>query len=232
MRYALFACLLTIAAASPAVAATRSYPVGGFDRVRSSVPFDVRIRSGGPLGVHAIGKDDVLARLHVHVVNGELVIEAEKGRWFQNITLRKEDRVMINVMTPRLAGVALVGPGDVTVNALRAPFVTVALAGPGNLSIGQIEAGRADVNLTGPGDILLSGKSGSARIVGRGAGNVRGEGWTVNEVSVDQTGPGGVAVTAIRSAKVRLMGPGDVRIGGRPRCQVSKAGPGTVRCGG
>ncbi|WP_293976411.1 head GIN domain-containing protein [Sphingomonas sp.] len=232
MRIAILAGLLLVTASAPASAATRTFPVGPFDKVRSDVPFDVVVRTGGPIGVHAIGKDDVLARLHVFVRNGELVIDADKGRWYQNITIRKEDKVTINVSVPRLSGVALNGPGDMRVNAVRAPAVAIALAGPGNLSIDQVEAGRADVSLSGPGDIVLAGKSGSARVTGRGPGDVRGAQWTVNDVSVDLIGPGNIAVTALRTANVKLMGPGDVNIGGRPRCQVSKTGPGSVRCGG
>lgn len=234
MRTAILAGLFlgVVSVGIPAAAATRTFPVGGFDKVRSSVPFDVFVKAGAPLGVHAIGKDDLLARLHIYVRDGQLVIEAPKGRWFQNITLRKEDRVTINVSVPRLSGVALDGPGDMTVNAVRAPVASVALNGPGDLLIGAIDAGRADVALNGPGDITIAGKSGSAKIVGRGPGDVRGAAWTVNDVTVDLMGPGDVAVTALRTATVKLMGPGDVHIGGRPRCQVSKMGPGSVRCGG
>jgi hypothetical protein len=232
MRIAILAAVLLAGAGAPAMAATRTFPVGSFDKVRSNVPFDVFVKTGAPIGVHAIGKDDLLARLHVYVRGGELVIEADKGRWFQNLTLRKEDKVTINVAVPRLSGVALNGPGDMSVTAIRAPIASIALAGPGNLSIGSIESGRADVNLSGPGDIQLSGKSGSAKIVGRGPGDVRGAGWTVNDVTVDLMGPGDIAVTAVRSATVSLMGPGDVRIGGHPQCKVSKMGPGSVRCGG
>lgn len=236
MRIASLAALLLVSASfsagAPAFAATRTFPVGGFDKVRSNVPFDVVVRTGAPLAVHAVGKDEVLARLHVFVRNGELVIDADKGRWYQNITLRKEDRVTINVTAPRLNGVALAGPGDMTVNALHAPIASVALSGPGNISIGSFEAGRADVAVSGPGDITLTGKSGSAKIVGSGPGQVRGEGWTVNDATVIVTGPGDVAVTALRTANVTLTGPGDVRISGRPRCQVVKHGPGSVRCGG
>jgi hypothetical protein len=232
MRTALLAGLLLLGTSAPVAAATRTFPVGGFDRVRSSVPFDVFVKAGAPLGVHAIGKDDLLARLHVYVRGGQLIIETPKERWFQNITLRKEDRVTINVSVPRLSGVALDGPGDMTVNAVRAPVASVALNGPGNLLIGTIEAARADVALNGPGNITIAGKSSSAKIVGRGPGDVRGAAWTVTDVTVDVMGPGNVAVTALRTATVKLMGPGDVRIDGRPRCQVSKMGPGSVRCGG
>ncbi|QJU57014.1 DUF2807 domain-containing protein [Sphingomonas sp. AP4-R1] len=232
MRIANLAALLLVGVSAPAFAATRTFPVGGFERVRSNVPFDVVVRTGAPLGVHAVGKDEVLARLRVFVRNGELVIDADKGRWYQNITIHKEDRVTINVTAPRLNGVSLAGPGDMTVNALRAPIANVALSGPGNISIGSIEASRADVAVSGPGDLRLSGKTGAARIVGSGPGQVHGEGWTVNDATVVVTGPGDVALTALRTANVTLTGPGDVRIGGRPRCQVVKRGPGSVRCGG
>lgn len=231
MRIAILAGLLLAGASAPALAATRTFPVGGFDRVRSNVPFDVVVKTGGPIGVHAIGKDDILARLHVYVRNGELVIDADKGRWYQNFALRKEDKVLINVSAPRLSGAALSGPGSMNVDAIRASAATVALSGPGGLSIGTLDSSRADVSVSGPGTLSLSGKSGSARIVGSGPGDVRGASWTVNDVTVDLSGPGDVAVTALRTATVRLTGPGDVKIGGRPRCQVTKLGPGSVRCG-
>lgn len=231
MRTALIAGLLLIASSAPASAATRTFPVGTFDRVHSAVPFDVVVRTGAPIGVHAIGKDELLARLHVSVRNGELVIEADRGRWFQSLTLRKEDRVTITVSAPRLSGAALAGPGDMRVDALRAPAVTVSLAGPGDLTIGRVESGRASINLAGPGDITLAGRSGSARIRGAGPGDVRAPQFTVNDAGVDLAGPGHIAVTALRTATVRLVGPGTVHIGGRPRCQVTKMGPGTVHCG-
>lgn len=232
MRTAFLAGLILLAVSAPAAAATRTFPVSGFDKVRSSVPFDVFVRTGEALGVHAVGKDDVLARLHVSVRGGTLMIEVDKGRWYQNLTLRKEDRVRINVTLPRLSGVALAGPGDLSVNALGAPAVSVALEGPGNITIGAIAAGRADISLTGPGNIIISGKSGSARISARGPGDLRGAQWTVNDATVELIGPGDVSLTALRTARVRLTGPGDVRIRGRPRCQVAKLGPGSVRCGG
>ncbi len=232
MRTAILAGILLLTASAPAMAATRTFPVGAFQKVRSSVPFDVVVRTGAPLGVHAIGKDDLLARLHVSVRNGELVIEADKGRWFQTFTVRKEDKVTINVTAPRLSGAALAGPGDMTVNALRAPAIGISLSGPGNLSVGMVEAGRTEIDLSGPGNVTLAGKSGSATVNARGPGDVRGTGWTVNDATVDLMGPGSVSLTALRTAKVRLTGPGDVRIGGRPRCEVFKRGPGSVRCGG
>lgn len=232
MRAFVLACSLLAVAPSAASAATRTFPVPMFDKVRSAVPFDVHVHVGPRPIVHAVGKDDVLARLHVGVRNGELEIDSEDGHWFRNFTWRKEDHIVIDVTLPNLTGVALTGPGNMTVDAVRAPGFTGALSGPGTIAIAAIDTGRADLALSGPGTFSLTGRAGSAHVVGSGPGDLKARGLSAGEVAVDLSGPGNVAITALRTATVRLSGPGDVHIFGNPRCQVTKTGPGTVRCGG
>jgi len=232
MRLAILACSLLMLAPAGAQAATRTFPVPGFDKVRSSVPFDVHVHAGPRAMVHAVGKDDVLARLRVGVRNGELDIDVERGGWFRTFTWRKEDRVVIDVTLPHLQGVALAGPGNMTVDVVRTPNFLGALSGPGNITVAQIETGHADLAVSGPGTFSLTGRAGSARVAGSGPGDLRARGLTVGDLDVVLSGPGNVTLTALHAATVRLSGPGDVRIFGHPRCQVTKSGPGNVVCGG
>ena len=229
MRSILFATLL-IVAAMPAAAATRTFPVGGFDRVRSTGPFDVHVVTGGAPHVHATGPDDVLARLQVRVERGELVIGSEPGNWMSSLW-RRHDHVMIEVTAPQLAGVTLQGPGDVSVDRARAQTFSATLEGPGDLTIGTLDAGSADVRLSGPGDITIAGRVGRARIWLTGPGNVKGANLSTQDLAVDLRGPGDVTAMAARTANISLSGPGDVRVIGNPRCIVSKHGPGSVSCG-
>lgn len=228
----LFAAALLATAASPVLADTRGFSVAGFDRVRSSGPFDVRIHTGQRPGVHADGPKEMLDRLRIEVRGGELQIGTQPGHWFSGWTnWGKRQRTVIDVAVPMVLAVALAGPGDITVDRVRARNFSGELSGPGNLTIGTIETGRLDLSLSGPGDITASGRAAQARIALSGPGDVRARGLTVGDLDVSLSGPGDIAVTALHTATGHVSGPGDVTVAGGAHCSISKSGPGDVHCG-
>lgn len=229
MRLTFAALLAATLASAPSIAATRGFPVGGFDHIRSTVPFDVRVRTGAAPGVRADGPQAVLDKLDISVRGGELVIGTARGTWSWH--MGRGERVTIDVTVPALAGATLSGPGDMTIDQVRTRSFDAALSGPGNLTIGQLDAGHAELRLSGPGDLIVAGRAGSANITLSGPGDVRAGRLTVEEISVQLSGPGDIDVTATRSATGHVSGPGDVRIGGHPRCAITKSGPGDVTCG-
>ena len=218
-------------AAAPSLAATRGFPVGGFDRIRSTVPFDVRVHTGAAPGVRAQGPQEALDKLAVSVRGGELVIGTVRGNWMSSWHWTRGERVTIDVTVPMISGAALSGPGDLTIDQVRARSFDASLSGPGNLTIGQLDAGHAELRLAGPGDLTISGRAGSANVMLAGPGDVRAGKLTVQDISVQLSGPGDIVANATRSATGHVSGPGDVRIGGHPRCTITKSGPGDVICG-
>jgi hypothetical protein len=211
-------------------AADRGFPVGGFDRIRSSVPFNVNVHTGPAPSVHAEGSKEALDRLSIAVVNGELVIGASGRRWWPGWSWHNE-RATIDVTVPTLTGAALSGPGNLAIDRISGRSFTATQSGPGNLLIRQADVGDIDLSLTGPGDLKVLGRATTARLTVRGPGDLRARELTVRDATVDLSGPGDIAITATGTATGSLRGPGDVSVRGGARCTISKRGPGDVDCG-
>lgn len=230
MRLVLLATLALIAGSS-AQAATRGFPVGGFDKVRNTAPVDVRVHTGGSPGVRADGPQDVLDRLDIGVRNGELVVGMKSGSWFSGWSWRGKQHTVIDVSVPMLIAASLSGPGDLMVDRIRTPTFAGSLSGPGNLTIGTVEARITTLSLSGPGNLTVSGHTDGATLSLTGPGDIRAKGFTARDLTVSLSGPGDIDVAATGTATVSLSGPGDVRIAGHPHCTVRKSGPGDVTCG-
>lgn len=232
MRRLLLASVLLAAACSPASAATRSFPVGGFDRIRSSGPFDVRVRTGAAPSARASGDRARLDQLVIEVTDGELRIGTRPG-WNGggNWSWGDHNRTIVEVTVPALRAATLAGSGDVTIDHIRARSFDGALAGSGNLAIASLEADQVSLSLTGSGDVTAAGRAGRAALALRGSGDMRVAKLAVVDGSIDLRGSGGIDAAISRTAQVALAGSGDVTIAGHPRCTIARHGSGEVTCG-
>ncbi|WP_404710680.1 head GIN domain-containing protein [Sphingomonas sp. MMS24-J13] len=219
----------TMFGATSAEAAARNFPIGGFSRIQSNVPFTVHVHTGAAPSARAQGPQDALDRLIVDVVNGELVIRSKPGSWWSAWNWHRE-RAFIDVTVPMLTAATLSGPGDLTIDQIRTRDFNATLRGPGDLTIDAIDTGDATLTLDGPGDLTVKGRAATAHITLRGPGDVRASGLTVRDATVNLTGPGDVALGATGVVNGALSGPGDIAIHGGARCQISKHGPGDVSC--
>jgi hypothetical protein len=231
MSRLLSALLATAAAlgATGAGAATRAFPVTGFSRIQSNVPFDVHVHTGAAPSVRAQGPQEALDRLIVEVVNGELVIRSKAGSWWSGWNWHHE-KALIEVSGPMLNAATLSGPGNLTIDLIRARTFNATLRGPGDLMIDAIETGDATFTLEGPGDLSVKGRAATAHVTLRGPGDVRASGLTVRDATVSLSGPGDIALGATGVVSGTLSGPGDISIHGGARCEISKHGPGDVSC--
>ena len=215
--------------AAQAQAAARNFPVARFDRIQSSVPFDVRVHTGAVPSVRAQGPQDALDRLVVEVSNGELVIRSQRGNWWSGWNWRRE-RAIIDVTVPTLRGAVLNGPGDLAIDRVQARSFAGTLRGPGDLSVASLDTGDVTLTLDGPGNITATGRAATARIALGGPGDVRAGGLTVRDATVHLSGPGDITLNATGVVNGSLSGPGDITIRGGARCAISKRGPGDVSC--
>ena len=222
---------VTAVAGSPASAATRAFPVGGFDRIASSSPFDVRVHTGGAPAVRAEGSQEALDRLRVEVHGGELVIATARGAggWFSGWGMHTQHAV-IDVTVPMIAAARLSGPGDLSVDRVHAPRFEATLSGPGDIAIGMVETGQLTFTLSGPGNITAAGRAGTAAVTLSGPGDIRAAKLMTRDATVMLSGPGDVALSASGTVRGRLSGPGDITITGGARCDIVKHGPGDVHC--
>lgn len=230
MRTLIAAALLATAVAAPALADSRNFPVSGFDRLGGSGPWDVRVHTGAAPSVNAVGDREMLDRLQIEVVGGQLKIGTKPGSWFGGWHWG-HSHTRIDVTVPMLQSVSLSGPGDVTVDAIRAPHLDLHLSGPGDIRIGHVETKSIAIDLSGPGDITLDGRAGNARVRLSGPGDIHGKGLTVGDVDVSLSGPGTITLDAYGHATGSLSGPGDIYLGSHAHCDIHKSGPGDVHCG-
>lgn len=222
--------LSLILAAAPAPAATRSFPVPAFAKLRVEGPYTVRVRTGAKPFVKASGPAARLDKLVVENRGGTLLVSTEKS-WNWNNGWNKSERLIVDISVPMLEAAELTGSGDVSVDRIRTKDFRALLTGSGDLTIGRLDTGRLTASITGSGDLSVSGQADRAEASVRGSGDLLGTGLRVNLLTASVNGSGDIAIGPTRSARANVVGSGDISIAGRPRCTESKVGSGSIRCG-
>jgi hypothetical protein len=208
---------------------SRSFDVHGFDRVSLRGSDNVVVRVGGAESVTASGPNDVLDRLEIKVVDGELRIGREK-HWGWNWSSDNGPTV-VTVTVPQLRGASIAGSGDMKVDTVRTASFEGSVAGSGNLTIGALQADSASIDVAGSGDTSVAGSAKSIDVSIAGSGNIDARGLKSERAKISIAGSGDVRAAVSGEADVSIIGSGDVDIAGNPRCRVSKMGSGDVRCG-
>lgn len=217
------------ACGSSAVAATRSYNVTGFSRLRIAGPFDVHVRVGGSPSARATGPQEVIDRLSIEQNDDTLVIKPLPGGWGGWPT-GSHGNVVIEVSAPQLNGVAIAGSGDVTVDKVRGDRLDLALSGSGDLAVGAVDVDALSATMTGSGDLSIAGKARAAQTLLTGSGDLKAGSLVVDDAQAKLVGSGDLSVGARHTAKVVLAGSGDITIAGPASCSITRSGSGDVHC--
>lgn len=207
---------------------SRSYQVGGFDRLAVAGPYEVNVVTGGTVGVTAKGGAHLLDETEVIVEGNTLKIQPKKKkgiRWNW-----RNGKAVFTVNAAALHGASLAGSGGVKVDKVAGDFEGE-IAGSGGLHVGQIDGGRVRFDIAGSGGVEAAGKADTVDISIAGSGDVKLGGLAARSADVSIAGSGNIQANASESANVSIMGSGDVEIKGGAKCKVSKAGSGDVRCG-
>jgi len=231
-RIAVIAALVALplaVGATPAEAATQTYGVSDFNRMRIAGPFDVHVHVGGSPSARANGPKDALDRLSVDQNGDTLVVKTLPGGWGGWPT-GSRGPVVIEVSVPDLRAVSITGSGDVTVDRMRGDAIDLALSGSGSLDVGMINVGAVSAVMTGSGDMSLAGKARTATMVLTGSGDLKAAGLVTDDAQTKLVGSGDLALGARHLVKVLLAGSGDVTISGPAACAVTRSGSGDVRC--
>jgi hypothetical protein len=231
-RIALIAALVALplaACTGSADAATQTYGVSDFSRMRIAGPFDVHVHVGGSPSARASGPKDALDRLSVEQNGDTLVVKTLPGGWGGWPT-GSRGPVVVEVSVPDLRGVSVTGSGDVTVDRMRGDSVDLALSGSGSLNVGAIDVGAISTIMTGSGDMSLAGKARTATLTLTGSGDLKAAGLVADDAQTKLVGSGDLALGARHLVKVVLAGSGDVTISGPAACSVTRSGSGDVHC--
>ena len=213
-------------AVSAGVAGARSYPLTGFDEIRSAGPDRVVVRVGPAFSVRAEGPEQVLDSLALAVDGTVLTIERE--REFAGPTRA----ATVFVTLPALAAASVRGSGAIAVDRMAGNDLAATVAGSGDLTVDRVEAGVLTLNLGGSGAMRVAGTAGRLKLSAAGSGDVEAQGLVAAEASVTVQGSGDVTATVNGPAEVSVVGSGDVTLGGGAKCRTTVAGSGHVSCGG
>jgi hypothetical protein len=209
--------------------ARRDFPASGFQSVSLTGHSDVNVTVGGQFAVRAEGDREMVERLELTVVDGDLRIGFKEGSNFRSF-FGRDRNVTVHVTMPALTGANLTGSGDINIDRVQGERFAGNLTGSGDINVGEVRVREAAFNLTGSGAIQAAGAAERAAVQLGGSGDISLSRLQTRDLTVSLMGSGDVAAHATGSAAVSLMGPGDVTITGPARCRIDQRGPGEVRC--
>jgi hypothetical protein len=217
-------------ASGPAAAAERRFMVVDFDKVTVDGPFRVELVTGGPSGALATGSLAALDRVSMDVQGTTLRIRPNRSAWGGN-GRDSSGPIAIRIATRTLRAATVTGGGALGIKGVKNLRVELTLSGSGRIDVEGVDADLLAIILTGSGKIGIAGKARQLRASVEGSGDLDGAALRADDVDVAANTTGTIALTAVRTAKVRALGSGDVAISGAPACTVSGLAAGNVRCG-
>lgn len=208
----------------------RDIPIGAFQRVAVSGPFDVEVKADGQPGIHVTGGENLINETEFVVDGGVLKIKTKKNniKWRWN---DDKDKVHVTVTGGgAIIGASIAGSGDLVVERVKSSAFSGEVSGSGNLKLPALDTGAADFSIAGSGNIIAAGKAQSAKMNIAGSGDIDGGGLVATNGDLNIAGSGNISAQLTGSAQVNVMGSGDVSVTGGAKCQVNKAGSGNVSC--
>ena len=228
--FALAALASALLASAPARGAERRFLVVDFERIRVEGPYRVELVTGGPTQAVATGSLAALDRISIEVQGTTLHIRPNRSAWGGNAR-GAAGPIAIRIATRTLRAVTVTGGGTLGIRGAKNLRIDLTLSGSGRIDVAGIDADVLAINLAGSGKIGLAGKARQVRASIEGSGDLDGVGLRADDVDIGANTTGTIALTAVRTAKVRAMGSGEVVISGAPACTVSGLAAGNVRCG-
>lgn len=225
----LFLPLLIAAQSTGAPMAERRPMVASFERIRVDGPFAVRVTTGSGASARVIGDPRALDAATIRVESGMMTISPARGDRGGRPEPGTAGRLTIEVTTPRLSAVTLVGSGSVRVDRMSGIRVDLSLTGAGTIAVDAVAGDQVNATLIGSANLMLAGRSTKARFLVNGPGSVDAGGMVADTLFVRSEGPGAGRYAARYMADITGLGSGTIDVAGNPACRTS--GTATIRCG-
>ena len=224
----LLAAVLALLAPAAALAASRTFTFGSFDRVRVDGPLDVRITTGRSPGARVEGAQELVDAIEVTVEGDTLV--ARYGVRGQP-SGRSDAPPVVTLSTPGLRSAAINSGAKLSVTRMAGQRIDVAVNGAGALSVAAVEADQLQAVVIGAGSMTLAGHAARARLLTNGPGAIDASGLATSDLTVRLDGPGETKASARYTAQVTNTGLGKVTVIGNAKCVVKAQAGGPVLCG-
>jgi len=223
-------CIVLLFVAAPATAASRTYSVGSFERLRVEGPFEVRVVTGQSPGARAEGDARLIERLDIAVSGTTLTVRLGGQGWGETPAASGPPPV-ITLMTPRLTSATIESGARVVIGRMVAQKIVLSVTGAGSLALTTADADQLDATLIGTGTLSVGGRAQRARLTTSGPGAIDARLLTVNDLIVRLEGEGETRASARYTAQVTSTGLGKVTVTGGAKCQIKAIANGPVVCG-
>jgi hypothetical protein len=224
---ALAAIAALLAAASPAEAATRSFTITSFDRIRVEGPYSVRLSTGVTPYARATGSSQALDSISVRVEGRTLTIRRDPSAW-GGYPGQAQEPVELVVGTHELSRADLNGAGSLLIDKARGLNFELSAQGAGRAEIGDVQADRLVVAVAGAVTSRVAGKVLKLTAIVRGASSLDASGLAAKEVLLSAEGPAQLSARATDAAKIDATGVAQVQVAGNPACTIKVLGSASV----
>ncbi len=229
---ALPACLAAVALLpAPTLAASRTYSVTSFDRIRVDGPYAVTLRVGPAPAARADGDMRAIDRLKVEVQGRTLLVRTDPSGSWGGWAGESPGKVALVVSTPVLASALLGGSGTLAIDRVKALRFEMAVSGSGSVTLGALDADRLALTLVGTGKVAVAGRAQQVKAIVQGSGAIDAGSLAVDDLDLAVSGSGDARFAAAKTAKVTATGSGEVVVTGAAACTVNAIGSGEVSCG-
>ena len=223
-----------MAMASKSKAITVERNCSTFTAIENKTPCNVFYKQGETFKVSIVAPQEQVDKINTYVSNGTLVIEME-----DNTFIKDTKNVKINVESPSLESVDLIGSGNITAQTpinTSGKSISLSVKGSGLLKMKKVECSELSTNLSGSGNAEIAElRASSAEIEVNGSGNVECNGLKINKkLTATVNGSGSIDVNGKADVvNVEIHGSGNVT--GRIDCDNVTAtikGSGDVKLSG
>ena len=212
---------------SPATAASRSYTVTSFDRIRIEGPYSVRLSTGVTPYARAIGSPQALDGLSVRVEGRTLTVRRDPSAW-GGYPGGSQEPVELAIGTHELTRADLNGAGTLLIDRVRGLDFQLSAQGAGRAEIGDVQADRLIVAIAGAVTSRVAGKALKLTAIVRGASSLDASSLATKDALLSAEGPAQLSANASDTARIDSSGVAQVQVTGNPACTVKTLGSASV----
>ena len=222
MRIFLLAAALG-AIAAPAPAATRSFGITDFQKIRVDGPFRVTLKTGVAPFASASGSAAALDRVAIEVRGDTLIVHNSVDSW-GGYPGQDPGPVEISIGTHDLSSAWLNGSGALSIDQVKGLKFDLSVQGSGLGEIGQASIDQLSVSLTGTATAKLAGDAGKLTAYIRGVSDLEAADLSTKDATLGAYGAATIAASVSNSALVEATGPATLRLSGNPSCTLRVSG--------
>lgn len=214
-------------AATPTIAATRTFGASGFDRIRVDGPFKVSVTTGVAPFATVSGSSAAIDGVAIAVQGRTLIVRGSQAAW-GGFPGAARGPVEIKIGTHELTQAWLNGSGSLTIDRIKGLSFDLAAQGSGSIAIREAAVDQLKIGLSGSANARVAGVAPKLTAVVRGISSLDASGLAVKDATIGADGAVTLSAAVSNSAKIDAQGTATVTLTGRPACTVRATGSASV----